>query len=192
MNPFEKINELKEALQQEIQSSGVKPQDTIPCIDHYQRMFNLLALVEHELKDAEYNYVLSSLDGSTIKTFDKVTIKQEELAPGLLLFSPLTVDDDELNSIDMNSLYEVLCKLKDDGTIKEDILVVPPYINTVRAKLAIPEEEIGSPFDEDSPSDTTYKKTPDDIMQDAYDDDSDVEDEDDGIEPYYENDIDCK
>lgn len=141
MNPFEKINELKLALQQEVKSKDIQPEDKISCMEHYQRMLSLLALVEHELKDADYNYVASTLDNQQVKVFDGVTIKQEELTEGLLIFTPVAVDDGELGSIDMNSLYDILVQLRDSGRITEDIMVLPPYVNVIRAKLALPDSE---------------------------------------------------
>lgn len=136
MNPFDKINELKLALKQEASTKGVQPTDTISWLEHYQRMLNMLAVIEHELKDADYNYVVSSLDGRKIKTFDKVTIKQEQLTDGLLVFTPLAVDDGELSTIDMNSLYNILVELRNSGKIKEDVMVLPPYVAVFKAKLA--------------------------------------------------------
>ena len=149
MNPFEKIDELKLALQQEAATKGVQPEDTISWLEHYQRMLSMLAMVEHELKDAEYNYVTSSLDGSKIKVFDNITIKQEELNSGLLVFTPLAVDGEELGSIDMNSLYDILVQLRDSGKITQDVMVLPPYVAVFKAKLALPGTEEDTSLDDD-------------------------------------------
>jgi hypothetical protein len=138
MNPFEYIKELKQTIVSEAKEVGVSKDNDGPTMtakEHYIRTLNLLSLLETSLKDAEYNYEIESIH-NTIKTFEEYTVFQEELNDDVIIFQPIAVTDNELSSIDMNSLADILTKLRDSGEIKENILLLPPDINVFRAKLS--------------------------------------------------------
>lgn len=140
MNPFDKINEMKDVLFQEAQT--VKATDTLTYREHYQKMLNMLTIIAESLKSAEYNYVIENLDEEeSYHTFEEYTIKSQHLTDDLILIQPVALDTDALNSIDMSSLCDVLAQLKNADRIKEDIVVMPPYVNVLKAKLALPGKE---------------------------------------------------
>ena len=99
----------------------------------------MLQVLETEMQEAEYNYQVVSTD-FTVKTFGELTVLQKELNENVLIFQPV-VTDEELSAIDMQSLADVLKKLRDSGQIKENMILLPPNINVFRAKLARPDDE---------------------------------------------------
>ena len=137
MNPFDKINQLKDVLRNK--AKGVKGEDTISQFEHYKEMLNLLTILSEELKTAEYNYHIENLDEKTYHTFEEMTFTQEHLTDDILLVQPAAIDS--VLDIDMTSLCNVLQELKDSDRIKEDIVVIPPSINVFKAKLALPASE---------------------------------------------------
>lgn len=139
MNPFERIEEMRQALKAEIKNNNIKSDDYIKQIEHYKRMVGMLNILEEEMKDAEYNYQIESID-SKVKVFDELTVLQQELNDNVIIFQPVAINDVELSAIDMQSLADILTKLRDSGEIKENILLLPPNINVFKAKLAKNEE----------------------------------------------------
>lgn len=139
MNPFERIEEMREVLRTEVKSKNIKGSDYITQAEHYKRMMGMLNILEEEMKEAEYNYQVEALD-HTVTTFEELTVLQKQLNEDVIIFQPVG-DMNEISAIDMQSLADVLTKLRDSGQIKENIIVLPPNINTFRAKLATPKED---------------------------------------------------
>lgn len=137
MNPFERIKEMKEILKAEIKNNGIKSNDTITQMEHYKRMVNMLNVLEKEMEDAEYHYQVESID-RTVTTFDDFTVFHQQLNDDVLIFQPMTLSEDDLSIIDMQSLADTLRHLHESGQIKENILLLPPNINILKAKLALP------------------------------------------------------
>lgn len=139
MNPFERIKEMKEILKAEVQNNGIKGSDVITQAEHYKRMLGMLTILEEEMKDAEYNYEIESIDHE-VRTFGELIVMQRQLNDKVLIFQPV-VTEEELTAVDMQSLADVLRQLKDSGEIKENMILMPPDINIFRARLAQPKEE---------------------------------------------------
>lgn len=135
MNPFERIAEMKKFFKTEIIEKDIKPTDMISQKEHYARMINMLNILSEEMKEAEYNYQVKSVDNK-VTTFDNLTVLQKDLNDDIIIFQPIAIGEQELSAIDMQSLADVLTKLRDSGTIKENIVLLPPNINVFRAKLA--------------------------------------------------------
>lgn len=138
MNPFEKIEEMKQILVSEIKTNNIKKTDTITQEEHYKRMINMLNILSKELKTAEYYYQAEKITGE-IKTFDDFPVLQKSLNDNIIIFQPVVVG--EFRQSDMHSLADVLKALKDDGQIKENIMVLPPDVEVLRAVLATPTED---------------------------------------------------
>lgn len=149
MNPFEKIEEMKQILANEIKSNNIKGSDTITQAEHYKRMVNMLNILKEELKTAEYNYQTEMVNGN-IKTFNEFTIVEKQLNDKILIFQPIATED--FRAADMQSLSDVLRRLKEDGQIKENIMILPPDVEILRAVLAVPLPEEESE-DEDEEND---------------------------------------
>lgn len=148
MNPFEKIEEMKQILATEIKSNNIKGSDTITQAEHYKRMVNMLNILKEELKTAEYNYQAEKINGN-IKTFDEFAVVEKQLNDKILIFQP--VAGDEFRAADMKSLADVLKQLKEDGQIEENIMLLPPDVEVLRAILATPADEESE--DEDKEND---------------------------------------
>ena len=133
MNPFERIEEMRQVLKSEVISKEIKGSDYISQAHHYQRMMNMLNILEEELKNAEYNYQIKSIDNE-VKTFGEFAVLQSQLNEEVIIFQPVATE--EITMIDMQSLADVLKKLRDDGQIKENIILLPPNINVFRAVLS--------------------------------------------------------
>lgn len=133
MNPFERIEEMRQTLKSEVISKEIKGSDYISQAHHYQRMMNMLNILEEELKNAEYNYQIKSIDNK-VKTFEELAVLQSQLNEDVIIFQPVATE--EFTMIDMESLADVLKKLRDDGQIKENIILLPPNINVFRAVLS--------------------------------------------------------
>lgn len=125
------LSEAKNALSKESQTITVK--------EHYDYIYKMLLLLERDLKDAEYNYQVESLNHK-VKTFEELTVLEKELNDDVIIFQPV-IGEEDITALDMNSLADVLKRLRDDGQIKENILLLPPNINVFRAVLAVPTEE---------------------------------------------------
>lgn len=138
MNPFEKIEEMKQILVSEIKANNIKKTDTITQEEHYKRMMNMLNILSEELKTAEYYYQAEKINGE-IKTFDDFPVLQKSLNDNIIIFQPVVVG--EFRQSDMHSLADVLKALKDDGQIKENIMVLPPDVEVLRAVLATSTED---------------------------------------------------
>jgi hypothetical protein len=139
MNPFERIEEMRQTLKAEVINNGIKGSDCITQAEHYKRMIGMLNILEEEMKDAEYHYQVESVD-NTIRTFEELTVLQKELNDDVIIFQPV-VAADEFTAADMQSLADVLTHLRDTGQIKENMILLPPNINVFRAVLAEPSDE---------------------------------------------------
>lgn len=136
MNPFERIEEMKQILKAEVKNNGIKGDDCITQLEHYKRMLGMLNILEGEMKDAEYNYQIEYVNGK-IKTFEEFTVFQKELNENVIIFQPVTTSD-EFTTVDMQSLADILTRLRDSGQIQENILLLPPNINVFKAVLSEP------------------------------------------------------
>lgn len=145
MNPFERIEEMRQTLKAEVINNGIKGSDCITQAEHYKRMLGMLNILEEEMKDAEYHYQVESVN-HTIKTFEELTVLQRQLNEDVIIFQPV-VAQDEFSAVDMQSLAEVLTRLRDSGQIEENIILLPPNINVFKAVLAKPSEEDSDEFD---------------------------------------------
>ena len=139
MNPLERINEMKELMLSEAKNALSQENQTITVKEHYDYIYKMLLLLERDLKDAEYNYQVESINHK-VKTFDELTVLEKELNDDVIIFQPV-VGEEDITALDMNSLADVLKRLKDNGQIKENILLLPPNINVFRAVLAVPTED---------------------------------------------------
>lgn len=134
MNPFYYIQEMKQTLEAKKQEVAGTP-TRISAEQHYQEMLNMLNILDMEMQEAEYHYQVEAVDHS-VRTFDELTVLQKELTEEVIIFQPIAIGEAELSAVDMQSLAEVLTQLRDNGTIKENMLLLPPNINVFRAKLA--------------------------------------------------------
>lgn len=136
MNPFEYIKEMKDAIIAEMKNKDlVENEGLFTAAEHYNRMLNMLSILEEEMKGAEYNYEVESINHS-IKTFDEFTVLQKQLSDDVIIFQPVASNNDEITCVDMQSLADILRQVHDNGQIKENIILLPPNVNTFRAKLA--------------------------------------------------------
>ena len=139
MNPFEYIKELKQAIT--IDATNQENNDkVIPYKEHCSKLINMLNILEIEMKQAEYNYQVTSVNYNDIITFDELTVMQKELNDEVIIFQPVAVNESEFSDIDMQSLADVLTKLKNNNIIKQNILLLPPNINVFKAVLKQPKE----------------------------------------------------
>lgn len=138
-NPFDKINEMRDILAQE--AASVNPEDTITYHEHFKRMLNMLTILLKDLEDAGYNYVIEDEKEGRYHTFNELTLKSMNLTDDLIVVRPIAVDTMAFDQIDMESLFNVLCKMKNSGKIKEEIIVLPPNVEILRAKLEKPKQE---------------------------------------------------
>ena len=134
MTAFEKIAEMKETLANEYKSNGIKATQTITMYEHYQRMLNMLSVLNEELKNAEYCYEVVYKDDK-VEAFDDVTVLVHEIGENLLCFQPVITDSGSIYDVDMESLCNTLSTLKEAGEIKEDIMIIPPNVNMIRVRL---------------------------------------------------------
>lgn len=139
MNPFEKINQIKDVLKEEAKT--VDANETITQYEHYGKMLNMLTVLTEELRNAEYNYVIENIDVDKTLTFSEMKFNQMTLTKDLIIIQPQS--DDVVNDgiIDMSSLCNTLGELRSSGRITEDVLVIPPFIDVLKAKLSLPETQ---------------------------------------------------
>lgn len=143
MNPFDRIREYRAALLLQIKDTLVRPSDTLTYEEHYKTLLTFLKLLEGDLQTAEYNYVIERIDNDPsskigYSSYDKMTLQASAIGDNLLLFQPIFTENDTIYPPDMDSLIEALGALKKNGRIKEDMLIVPPGVNVLRARLADP------------------------------------------------------
>lgn len=129
MNPFEYINEIREVIK-----SLPDGNEIITKQQAYQMILNALDILDTELQDAEYNYAIKAIDGELTR-LDNFTVSYQQLNEDVILIQPVALLQD-LTQTDYDSLREVLEMAHKTGLIKENIIIVPPDINTFTAKLA--------------------------------------------------------
>ena len=140
MNPFEYIKELKQV----VTTNATNPDNkgkTISYEEHCAGLMNMLNVLESEMEQAEYNYQVTGINYQEITTFGELTVMQKELSNEVLIFQPIAVGEAELSAVDMQSLADVLKKLRDNGTITQNMLLLPPNINIFKAVLKQPEKD---------------------------------------------------
>lgn len=144
MNPFDRIREYRKALLQQIKNTLVKPSDTLTYEQHYTTMMNFLKLLETDLKNTRYEYVVESIgkgpNRAAFNEFNGMTLQAETIGENLILFQPLFADGHDIGGADIDSLADALQALKEAGRIEEDILIIPPGVNVLRARLADPDD----------------------------------------------------
>lgn len=143
MNAFEYIDEMIEVIER-TREDKAHDKSMLTLNGHYNEMINMLSTLRTEMEHAEYNYQVESIKHK-IETFDEMVVLQKDLSSDVLIFQPIAIGEAELSAVDMQSLADVLKQLHDNGTIKENIILLPPNINVFRAKLALPkttEEEV--------------------------------------------------
>ena len=141
MNPFEYIKELKQV----VTANATNPENkdkTISYQEHCSGLMNMLNVLESEMEHAEYNYQVTGVNYDEILTFGELTVMQKELTDEVIIFQPIAVGEAELSAVDMQSLAEVLTQLRNNGTINQNMLLLPPNINIFKAVLKRPEKEI--------------------------------------------------
>ena len=139
MNPFERINEMKEILKTEITSNNINKNDFIALDVHYKKMMNMLNILEKDLKNAEYNYEVESINHE-VTTFEEHVVLERKLNDNVVIFQPVNTGD-TLAMADIESLIKILTELRNNNIIKEDIIVLPPDVNVFRAKLATSKQD---------------------------------------------------
>lgn len=152
MNPFEYINEMRATLEEK-KAVATGTSARLSAEQHYQEMINMLDILSIEMQQAEYNYQIKTVD-QKIKTFDEHVVIQKQLTEDVLIFQPVG-SEDEIRTIDMQSLADVLRRLHDSDIIKENMILLPPNVNVFRAVLA------NSPDNTDDENwDEEYMSTP--------------------------------
>lgn len=141
MNPFEKIANMKATLLAEAKSNGINLDDTISYREHYQKLLNLLSILELDLQTARYNYAVQRFQNQEIHVFDEMTVSSTQLKDDILLFQPVSNNGHEVTAVDMASLYDVLSQAYESGAIKQNMIVLPPDVNVFFAQLQQPIKE---------------------------------------------------
>lgn len=132
MNPFEYINDMRKHFETEKTKNTLSKHITME--EHYDSFLQFLDVLELAMQDAEYNYEVQAID-QKIHTFKEMHVLQKHLSDDVLIFQPIAIGEAELSAIDVQSMADVLKQMRDNGTIKEDILIIPPNVNVFRAKL---------------------------------------------------------
>ena len=138
MNPFEYINELKQVIVSNANDSSNKNKK-ISYKEHCDSIIATLEVLETEMKNAEYNYQVSSIENKNVFTLDELTVLEKQLNDEVLIFQPVNINGDEVTNVDMNSLAQVLTNLRNDGKITQNILVLPQNVNVFKAVLKRPD-----------------------------------------------------
>lgn len=136
MNAFEHIDQLEAVIKKNIQEKDQT--QTITLEEHNKSMLNMLYIIKKCLGDAEYVFQAKRIGHEDYMTFGEYTVLYSHLADDLLLFQPMCSDGSFL-SVDMSSIAEELGKLKQSGRIKEDMILLPPDVNVLRATLRKPD-----------------------------------------------------
>lgn len=138
MNPFEYINELKQVVTKNA-ADPANQGKTISYEEHCKALLNTLNVLEIEMQQAEYNYVVQSVE-QKVTTFDELVVLQKELTDEVIIFQPIAIGEAELSAVDMKSLADILTQLRDKDVIKQNMILLPPNINVFKAKLAEPSD----------------------------------------------------
>lgn len=134
MTVFEKIAQMSDVLKG--QTASVNLDTTLTYREHYAQMINMLSILTEELRNAEYNYVVENLENDTHHTFQELNLSASHLNENIILIQPCPENEMQMQMIDMKSLFDIACKMKKSGIVKEDIIFIPPWVNVLKAKLA--------------------------------------------------------
>lgn len=132
MNPFEYINEMREYLKTEQATTTDKE---VPIDVHYNKIHNILDMLEKEITKANFTYTVTNIKGIT-EDVNGMNLNLMKLTEDVLLFQPVAIGEAELAAIDIQSLASTLKVLRDNGTIDKDMLILPPNVNVFTATLA--------------------------------------------------------
>ena len=137
MTPFESIAQLRFLLNAE---KDDKKNDgrTISVKEHCERMNTFLDFIESSLEDAEYVYETESIDGEIVN-FNDYTLFKKTLNDDVIIFQEAVTPDEDLIEADMESLAESISTFVENGTIKEDVILLAPNVNVFRARLKKPD-----------------------------------------------------
>lgn len=141
MNPFKKLKEIKDMILANAKAANKSLDDTLTYREHYNQIVSILNIIENELKNAEYNYKIESLKISDIHVFGELTVKESELNDEILLFQPLSNNGELVTDADLQSLYDILLKMRDKNQITKNMIVIPQYMNVLKAVLANEDED---------------------------------------------------
>lgn len=141
MNPFKKLKEVKDMILANAKAANKSLDDTLTYREHYNQIVSILNIIENELKNAEYNYKIESLKTSDIHVFGELTVKETELNDEILLFQPLSNNGELVTDADLQSLYDILLKMRDENQITKNMIVIPQYMNVLKAVLANEDED---------------------------------------------------
>lgn len=130
MNAFEYIDEMIDVI-----SKSTDGEEIITKQDHYNSLTSALQMLRQEMENAEYNYVVQSVEQEVI-TFSELVLLKKQLTDDVIIFQPIAIGEEELSAIDMQSIANTLTQMKDSGIVKENILLLPPNINIFKAKLS--------------------------------------------------------
>ena len=133
MTPYGRIKEMKDYVANQKQICDLSK--TMTMQEHLDAMGYFLDLLETSLESAEYCYDVSPVT-QEMHTLKEYHIMKKQLNEGVVIFQPIAIGEAELSAIDMESMSNVLRKLREAGKIEEDILILPPNINVFRAVLA--------------------------------------------------------
>lgn len=134
MNAYEYIDQMADVIKKCAQDKDQS--ETITLEEHNKQMLNMLYILKKEMEDAEYVFEAKRIEHDDYMVFGEYTILRRQLNDGLLIFQPMTSD---VVAIDMQSIAEVLSQLRDSGKIQEDMILLPPDVNVLRAVLRKPD-----------------------------------------------------
>ena len=140
MNAFDYIKELKETIN--TLRNNTEPHRNFTAKEHFDFIDNMLNLLEKEMHNAEYSYRFESAHIRGINNYisnNDFVVTETELTNDIIIFQPVA---EEYTYADMDSLANITRELKDNGKIKEDILILPPGINVIKAVLKLSDETI--------------------------------------------------
>lgn len=131
MNPYERINELRDYLE-DIFQKEVEESDSSTVKRLYSLVETGLSLLEKDLSDVEYHFQVKSLKDK-IQVFDNQAFSIAELNEDILIFQPM---DTDISAIDLESMSETLSTLVEAGAVNGNILLIPPNVGVLKAKIA--------------------------------------------------------
>lgn len=138
MNPLNYIEDIRNALIKECQSSDLS--DTITKQEYYDKIIGILDVLNQSMEDAKFNYEVLTVEKKPI-VYEDYTLLKSQLNEDVVIFQPFGFTQDDIDSVDLQSLADILKQLKDNDEIKENIMILPPNVNVFRARLAKDSEE---------------------------------------------------
>ena len=133
MNLYERMQELRKHVKtnqhiaQELRNADTP---SITPNELYNKMNVFLDMIEMDIKNIEYNFVIENVDGG-VRVFDGAALTETQLNEDICLFQIL----DEEN-VDIESLSDMLKQLVDANKIQGSVLLIPPNISVFKAKIA--------------------------------------------------------